>query len=195
MAGSRQQYQNFNLPAFGISRPAKPTKGFTLIELVVIIVILGVLAATALSRFADLRHDTNAAAIKSLAGSVNSGVALVGGMTTVRGIGTAGTQVNITWLNIDATTSIRLWSGYPDRWCDGIGMTQMGATVPVGGCYLSTAAVPYGKFTFYGWNSGKIPNGDAGWRIESASDPVNCSVGYHYGGTGTPVVTAYTSGC
>jgi len=47
-------------------------KGFTLIELVVVIVILGVLSVTAAPRFLNLSSDAKVAALKQLAGSVRS---------------------------------------------------------------------------------------------------------------------------
>lgn len=43
-------------------------KGFTLIELVMIIVVLGILAAVAIPRFIDLQSDAEEAAIKGLYG-------------------------------------------------------------------------------------------------------------------------------
>jgi MSHA pilin protein MshA len=81
-------------------------KGFTMIELVMVIVVLGILAATALPKFVDLGKDARTASLEAMRGSLNASIAMIHGAALIAGQ-TAGN------LTVNGIGSIALVNGYP----------------------------------------------------------------------------------
>lgn len=98
------------------------SSGFTLIELILSIVLLGVLSAFALPRFANLESQAKTAVIEGIAGTMDSTIAIVKATARVQGVTVksnsssqqdnviemSGISVEVDWRNLCPESSAEL---------------------------------------------------------------------------------------
>ena len=110
---------------------ATKQQGFTLIELVMVIVILGILAATALPKFVDMTTSARVSTLKGLAGAINGAKSIVKAGYLLNPAGTValsdGTTVAV------ANTTGGTHNGYPLATALGIG-----AAIDMSGDFVAT---------------------------------------------------------
>lgn len=93
----------------------KKQLGFTLIELVVVIVILGIMAAVAVPKFIDLQKEAKIATLEGMQGAMKSGAEMIYAKAIVQNQTIGASTLSV------GNTNISLHSGYPiGNWVAGI---------------------------------------------------------------------------
>jgi MSHA pilin protein MshA len=131
--------------------------GFTLIELIMVIVILGILAAFALPKFADVSTDARLATLKSLEGAMRSAAGIVHAKALVEN--KTDCAANPTVVLEGRTITLRC--GYPCPHPNGIG----------------NAVAADSSYTFVGGNCGG-QLGAVDVRLSNAPNPSACKITY-----------------
>lgn len=96
----------------------KKQGGFTLIELIVVIVILSVLSAVALPRFIGMQNDARIAQLNAMAASMKAAGLMTRGKAETAGV--AGQATGTLTINANGVTTVDIAYGYPQASATGI---------------------------------------------------------------------------
>ncbi|EGU34715.1 MSHA pilin protein MshA [Vibrio sp. N418] len=134
--------------------------GFTLIELVVVIVILGILAVTAAPRFLNLQGDARNASLEGLKGAMAGATGIVYGRAAINGVeGETDSSISGAAGQADIDTV----NGYPEASQTGIGRAVVGLADADGDWDVVSSATGVISYTFAG---------------DDATNATNCFVRY-----------------
>jgi MSHA pilin protein MshA len=160
-------------------------RGFTLVELVVVIIVLGVLAAFAVPRFMGIDTQARIASVNSLAGTLRSTAAMAHSVYMARG--NPPNPVTIDGVAVTFTF------GYPDAATIGNLLSPGTVTLNnLGGAFTSTPAGTTNTFTLNGAATPATCAVTYKTAAAAGASPVIATVPFGLGGGGA---TQVTGGC